>query len=78
MVETHLSAILAVFDQFKACDILGHVFEVAPPYLEQKLDERRSFDFPYNTQRQRSEMQGVVCKLPVGKVATGGADMPKK
>lgn len=32
------AAVSAVFDQFKACDILGHVKEVAP-YLEQKLDE---------------------------------------
>lgn len=32
------AAVSAVFDQFKACDLLGHVKEVAP-YLEQKLDE---------------------------------------
>ena len=39
------AAVSAVFDQFKACDILGHVKEVAP-YLEQKLDELvEKYDF---------------------------------
>ena len=54
------AAVSAVFDQFKACDILGHVKEVAP-YLEEKYDFRI-------TRRGKGLMQGVVCKLPVGKV----------
>lgn len=62
------AAVSAVFDQFKACDILGHVKEVAP-YLEQKLDELvEKYDFLV-TRRGKGLMQGVVCKLPVGKVA---------
>ena len=77
------AAVSAVFDQFKACDILGHVKEVAP-YLEQKLDELvEKYDFLV-TRRGKGLMQGVVCKLPVGKVAaleqgliviTAGADV---
>ena len=81
------AAVSAVFDQFKACDILGHVKEVAP-YLEQKLDELvEKYDFLV-TRRGKGLMQGVVCKLPVGKVAaaaldqgliaiTPGADVPR-
>ena len=62
------ASVSAVFDQFKACDILGHVKEVAP-YLEQKLDELvEKYDFLI-TRRGKGLMQGVVCKLPVGKVA---------
>ena len=62
------AAVSAEFDQFKACDILGHVKEVAP-YLEQKLDELvEKYDFLV-TRRGKGLMQGVVCKLPVGKVA---------
>ena len=62
------AAVSAVFDQFKACDILGHVKEIAP-YLEQKLDELvEKYDFLV-TRRGKGLMQGVVCKLPVGKVA---------
>lgn len=60
------AAVSAVFDQFKACDILGHVKEVAP-YLEQKLDELvEKYDFLV-TRRGKGLMQGVVCKLPVEK-----------
>lgn len=62
------AAVSAVFDQFKACDLLGHVKEIAP-YLEQKLDELvEKYDFLV-TRRGKGLMQGVVCKLPVGKVA---------
>ena len=79
------AAVSAVFDQFKACDLLGHVKEVAP-YLEQKLDELvEKYDFLI-TRRGKGLMQGVVCKLPVGKgaaaaleqgliVITAGADV---
>lgn len=67
------AAVSAVFDQFKACDILGHVKEVAP-YLEQKLDELvEKYDF-FITRRGKGLMQGVVCKLPVGKVAAAALE----
>lgn len=67
------AAVSAVFDQFKACDILGHVMEVAP-YLEQKLDELvEKYDFLV-TRRGKGLMQGVVCKLPVGKVAAAALE----
>lgn len=67
------AAVSAVFDQFKACDILGHVKEVAP-YLEQKLDELvEKYDFLV-TCRGKGLMQGVVCKLPVGKVAAAALE----
>ena len=67
------AAVSAVFDQFKACDILGHVKEVAP-YLEQKLDELvEKYDFLV-TRRVKGLMQGVVCKLPVGKVAAAALE----
>ena len=67
------AALSAVFDQFKACDILGHVKEVAP-YLEQKLDELvEKYDFLI-TRRGKGLMQGVVCKLPVGKVAAAALE----
>lgn len=67
------AAVSAVFDQFKACDILGHVKEVAP-YLKQKLDELvEKYDFLI-TRRGKGLMQGVVCKLPVGKVAAAALE----
>lgn len=67
------AAVSAVFDQFKACDILGHVKEVAP-YLEQKLDELvEKYNFLI-TRRGKGLMQGVVCKLPVGKVAAAALE----
>lgn len=67
------AAVSAVFDQFKACDILGHVKEVAP-YLEQKLDELvEKYDFLV-TRRGKGLMQGVVCKIPVGKVAAAALE----
>ena len=67
------AAVSAVFDQFKACDILGHVKEVAP-YLEQKLDELvEKYDILV-TRRGKGLMQGVVCKLPVGKVAAAALE----
>ena len=67
------AAVSAVFDQFKACDLLGHVKEVAP-YLEQELDELvEKYDFLV-TRRGKGLMQGVVCKLPVGKVAAAALE----
>lgn len=67
------AAVSAVFDQFKACDILGHVKEVAP-YLEQKLDELVEKYDCLVTRRGKGLMQGVVCKLPVGKVAAAALE----
>ena len=67
------AAVSAVFDQFKACDILGHVKEVAP-YLEQKLDELVEKYDVLITRRGKGLMQGVVCKLPVGKVAAAALE----
>ena len=67
------AAVSAVFDQFKSCDLLGHVKEIAP-YLEQKLDELvEKYDFLV-TRRGKGLMQGVVCKLPVGKVAAAALE----
>ena len=67
------AAVSAVFDQFAACDILSHVKAVAP-YLEKKLDELvAKYDFLV-TRRGKGLMQGVVCKLPVGKVAAAALE----
>ena len=61
------AAVSAVFDQFKACDILGHVKEVAP-YLEQKLDELvEKYDFLI-TRRGKGLMQGIVVTKPLAEV----------
>jgi acetylornithine/N-succinyldiaminopimelate aminotransferase len=44
------------------------------PYLEQKLDELvEKYDFLV-TRRGKGLMQGVVCKLPVGKVAAAALE----
>jgi acetylornithine/N-succinyldiaminopimelate aminotransferase len=62
------AAVSAVFDIFEEENILSHVNEVAP-YLEQKLDELvAKYDF-LTARRGLGLMQGVVCTLPVGKVA---------
>jgi acetylornithine/N-succinyldiaminopimelate aminotransferase len=62
------AAVSAVFDIFEEKNILKHVNEVAP-YLEQKLDELvAKYDF-LTKRRGLGLMQGVVCTLPVGKVA---------
>jgi acetylornithine/N-succinyldiaminopimelate aminotransferase len=62
------AAVSAVFDIFEEENILKHVNEVAP-YLEQKLDELvAKYDF-LTKRRGLGLMQGVVCTLPVGKVA---------
>ena len=62
------AAVSAVFDQFKACDILGHVKEVAP-YLEQKLDELvEKYDFLV-TRRGKGLIQGLEVEgRPVGEI----------
>ena len=62
------AAVSAVFDQFKACGILGHVKEVAP-YLEQKLDEIVAKHECAATIRGMGFMQGIVIQgRPVGEV----------
>ena len=61
------AAVSAVFDQFKACDILGHVKEVAP-YLEQKLDELvEKYDFLV-TRRGKGLMQGIQLSISPAEV----------
>lgn len=63
------AAVSAVFDQFEKQKVVDNVKNVAP-YLEQKLDELVSkYDF-LETRRGMGLMQGIVCKLPVGKVVT--------
>ena len=63
------AAVSAVFDQFKACDILGHVKEVAP-YLEQKLDELvEKYDFLV-TRRGKGLIQGLEFNTVVGPVVS--------
>ena len=63
------AAVSAVFDQFEKQMVVDNVKNVAP-YLEQKLDELVSkYDF-LETRRGMGLMQGIVCKLPVGKVVT--------
>jgi acetylornithine/N-succinyldiaminopimelate aminotransferase len=62
------AAVSVVFDIFEKEQIVAHVNEVAP-YLEQKLDELvAKYDF-LTARRGMGLMQGVVCTLPVGKVA---------
>lgn len=67
------AAVSAVFDQFAKKDILAHVKEVAP-YLEQRLDELVAKYDCLVTRRGKGLMQGVVCKLPVGKVSAAALE----
>jgi acetylornithine/N-succinyldiaminopimelate aminotransferase len=63
------AAVSAVFDIFEEQQIVAHVNEIAP-YLEKKLDELvAKYDFLV-TRRGMGLMQGVVCTLPVGQVAS--------
>ena len=62
------AAVSTVFDLFKKNKVLENVNVVAP-YLEQKLDELvEKYDF-LTARRGKGFMQGVVSKLPVGKVS---------
>ena len=63
------AAVSAVFDQFEELHILEHVNEVAP-YFEQKLDELVATHDCLTARRGKGFMQGLVCTLPVGQVAT--------
>ena len=67
------AAVSAVFDQFAKQNLLVHVKEVAP-YLEQKLDELVAKYAFLETRRGKGLMQGVVCKLPVGKVSAAALE----
>ena len=67
------AAVSAVFDQFAKQNLLAHVKEVAP-YLEQKLDELVAKYAFLETRRGKGLMQGVVCKLPVGKVSAAALE----
>ena len=67
------AAVSKVFDIYEKDKIIEHVQETAP-YLEQKLDELvEKYDFLV-TRRGKGLMQGVVCKLPVGKVAAAALE----
>lgn len=62
------AAVSTVFDLFEKQHILEHVNSVSA-YFEQKLDELvEKYDFLV-ARRGMGLMQGVVCGLPVGKVA---------
>lgn len=62
------AAVSAVFDIFEKQHILEHVNEVSA-YFEGKLDELvKKYDF-LTARRGMGLMQGLVCELPVGKVA---------
>ncbi len=63
------AAVSAVFDQFEELHVLEHVNEVAP-YFEQKLDELVATHDCLTARRGKGFMQGLVCTLPVGQVAT--------
>lgn len=67
------AAVSVVFDQFAQLNLLAHVKEVAP-YLEQKLDELVAKHDFLVTRRGKGLMQGVVCKLPVGKVSAAALE----
>lgn len=62
------AAVSTVFDLFEKLQILENVNKVSG-YLEQRLDELvQKYDF-LETRRGMGLMQGLVCRLPVGKVA---------
>ena len=66
-------AVSAVFDQFEKLDVLKNVNGVAP-YLEQQLDAlMEKYDF-LTARRGIGLMQGLVCSLPVGKVASAALE----
>lgn len=63
------AAVSAVFDQFEELRILEHVKEVAP-YLEKRLDEVVGEYDCITARRGMGLMQGLVCTIPVGQVAS--------
>lgn len=67
------AAVSAVFDQFEKLEVLKNVNDVAP-YLEEKLDALMAkYDF-LTARRGKGLMQGLVCSLPVGKVAAAALE----
>lgn len=63
------AAVDKVLEMMERDDIIGHVKAITP-YFEQKLDELvASYDF-LTERRGVGLMQGLVCKKPVGKIAT--------
>lgn len=61
------AAVVEVFNQFEALDLVNHVNEVAP-YFEEKLEELvKKYDC-LTARRGIGFMQGLVCTLPVGQV----------
>ena len=62
------AAISTVFDLYEEMNILDHVNEVTP-YLEAKLEELVAKFDCLTARRGKGFMQGLVCTLPVGKVA---------
>ena len=67
------AAVSAVFDQFEKLEVLKNVNDVAP-YLEEKLDALMAkYDF-LTARRGKGLMQGLVCSLPVGKVASAALE----
>lgn len=63
------AAVSVVFDLFEEMHILEHVNEVAP-YMEQKLEEMVAKYDCLTARRGKGLMQGLVCTLPVGQVAS--------
>ena len=67
------AAVSAVFDQFEKLEVLKNVNDVAP-YLVEKLDALMAkYDF-LTARRGKGLMQGLVCSLPVGKVASAALE----
>lgn len=67
------AAVSAVFDQFEKLEVLKNVNDVAP-YLEEKLDALMAkYDF-LTARRGKGLMQGLVCSLPVGEVASAALE----
>lgn len=62
------AAVSTVFDLYDEMHILEHVNDLAP-YLEEKLEELVSKFDCLTARRGKGFMQGLVCTLPVGKVA---------
>lgn len=62
------AAVSVVFDQFQELNLLEHVKEMGA-YLEEKLDELVAGYSCLTARRGMGLMQGVVCSLPVAKVA---------
>lgn len=63
------AAVSAVFDQFDELGLLEHVKKLTP-YLEQRLDALAGEYDCITKRRGLGFMQGLVCTLPVGRVAS--------